>query len=191
MVALRSSPPQEHAILWRRLDKPGHDACRIAKSDLGWDIQGAAVFMNDGGPAWLQYSLRFDNFWVTRAGRVIGWTGSFGLDLVIYRADDGKWTVNGDLVQGVDGIGDLDLGFTPATNTNAIRRMALGLGDRATTVAVWLDTADWTFKQLPQTYNRIANDRYQYCSPTHNYHAELRVDAFGCVVEYPSLWSSV
>src|SRR5207244_2474062 len=36
------------AILWRRLDTPGHDACRLERSDAGWELDGTAVFREDG-----------------------------------------------------------------------------------------------------------------------------------------------
>jgi hypothetical protein len=59
------------------------------------------------------------------------------------------------------GLLDVDLGFTPASNTNAIRRLDLGIGETTETIAVWLDTADWTVKPLTQSYERL--------SPPNNY----------------------
>ena len=39
------------AVLWRRLDTPGHDACRLVRNDAGWQLEGTAVFREDGAMA--------------------------------------------------------------------------------------------------------------------------------------------
>jgi len=37
---------QVSSVLWRRLDTPGHDVCRLEKSDAGWKLEGVAVFLH-------------------------------------------------------------------------------------------------------------------------------------------------
>jgi uncharacterized protein len=179
-----------HAVLWRRLFGAGHDACSVVRTDCGWEIEGAAAFKADDGPAWLQYNVACDDGWMTQRGRVSGWVGSSAVDLSISRAENGVWSVNGGPIHSAEGVADLDLGFTPATNGVAIRRMSLGVGGSANVVAVWLDGSDWIFKLLSQSYARIAEDTYRYASPIHGYEADLRVDPFGWVVDYPGLWTS-
>jgi hypothetical protein len=39
------------------------------------------------------------------------------IDVQIVRTSAGEWSMNGDHVAGVNGLDDLDFGFTPATNT--------------------------------------------------------------------------
>ena len=36
-------------ILWRRLDTPGHDVCRLEHDGESWQLDGAAVFRHDDG----------------------------------------------------------------------------------------------------------------------------------------------
>jgi len=43
------------------------------------------------------------------------------------------------MIGGVDALRDIDLGFTPATNMNAIKRLQLPIGEHAEFTAVWLD----------------------------------------------------
>ena len=85
---------------------------------------------------------------------------------------------------------DVDLGFTPASNTNAIRRLDLRIGASAETTALWLDTDDWTLKPLHQIYTRTGPNRYDYASPQHDYRATLVTDDFGAVLTYPALWQA-
>jgi uncharacterized protein len=182
-----SLSPEHRIVLWRRLDVPGHDACRIVRAGMGWTIEGMAVFMERGVPASLSYRIVCDQGWVTRHGRLSGWAGRATIDLAIARDPDGRWSLNGIPLPELDGLADLDLGFTPATNTNAIRRMRLAEGEHSQIIAAWLDPSDWKLKSLEQTYERVERHIYDYRSPRHDFRARLRMDEFGVVVDYPGL----
>ncbi|MGP3698521.1 putative glycolipid-binding domain-containing protein [Rhodobacter sp. NSM] len=180
-----------HTILWRRLSQEGHDACRYRETPEGWMIDGTAVFTHADRAAMLSYHVMCDPEWASRGAAVSGWIGSRPFRLDLWRADDGLWRVNGHIDRSLDGLQDIDLGFTPATNTTAIRRLRLPEGSGARSVAVWLDDGDWTVKPLVQTYRHVARGRYAYESPLHDYGATLLVDDFGTVTDYPELWKMV
>lgn len=177
-----------HTALWKRLDRAGHDACRFTQTTDGWAIEGAAVFEHDGNAANLAYGLICDQYWTSLKASVSGWIGNRNIHFLIERERHEFWRINGKINESLAGLKDIDLGFTPASNTNAIRRLNLSEGDEAKSMAVWLDTEDWTIKPLPQTYRRIGKNAYDYVSPQHNYRAVLLVDDYGAVIEYPELW---
>jgi len=127
--------------LWRRLDAPGHDACRLDDDGTGWRLHGTAVYGDNGVPARLDYEVACSDTWVTRDGRVHGWLGARAVELAIRRSPAGAWTLNGVAVPGLDECVDLDLGFTPATNALQIRRVALGKGQAMDVPVAWLDVA--------------------------------------------------
>jgi hypothetical protein len=104
------------SILWRRLDTPGHDACRLEGRDDGWQLEVTAVFRHEGVPARLTYHIACDLAWCTQQGRVRGWLGPRPVEFGMAPTAAGVWTLNGAAVPGVAGCVDLDLGFTPATN---------------------------------------------------------------------------
>lgn len=178
-----------HACLWRRLDLPGHDACRFLHDGLGWVTEGCAVFTTRGRVATLSYRLRCDDDWVSRSASVQGWIDDEPLAIEIARTARNGWSVDGNEVNALKGLSDIDLGFTPATNTNALRRLDLAVGETGETTAVWLDDKDWTVKPLPQSYHRAGVDAYDYASPHHDFRARLRTDHFGAVLNYPQLWT--
>ena len=180
-----------HTYLWRRLDQEGHDACRFAPTSGTWSIEGAAVFDHEGAVANLSYRLDCDRYWSSMAASVTGWVGARSIDISIERTRQGDWSVDGSTVDVLSGLEDIDLGFTPASNTNAIRRLNLREGDETTTTAVWLDTEDWTVKPLLQSYRRDRKDAYYYKSPLHDFRAMLLVDDFAGIKEYPGLWTAV
>jgi hypothetical protein len=176
-------------MLWNRLDRKGMDACRVYAVTQGWVIDGTAVFGDDEDAIVnLSYRLLCESSWTTREVEVRGWIGDRDWRLGLAKRPDGIWTANGHPLDLTDGLLDVDLGFTPASNTNAIRRLDLAIGEKMESTAVWLDTADWTVKPLTQTYERVSQMAYAYASPLHGYEAELQVDAFGIVLDYPGLW---
>jgi hypothetical protein len=125
------------SALWRRLDTPGHDACRLEQGATGWALDGAAVFSEDGSPAQLAYRIACDLAWRTQHGEVRGWLGGRAVEFSVSRTSEGLWTLNGVLVPRLEGCVDLDLGFTPATNLTQIRRSALAVGQAAHVPVAW------------------------------------------------------
>ena len=177
------------SILWTRLDTPGHDACRLIEKDGGWELEGTAVLVKEGTPARLDYNVACDASWRTRWGRVRGWIGARTLDLHIARTATG-WTMNGEEALPSTACVDLDLGFTPATNLIPLRRLALPVGQRATTVSAWLDDSGARLEAVEQIYRRQAGGGYAYEAPRFHYKAVLDVDSTGFVRRYPTLWEA-
>jgi uncharacterized protein (TIGR00725 family) len=178
------------SILWRRLDTPGHDGCRLEGSDSGWRLDGTAVYRDGEAPAVLSYRLECDLAWRTRRGRVHGWLGERSVEWTVERTPEGVWTLNGALVPGVEGCADLDLGFTPATNLPQLRRVALAPGQSAELPVAWLDVSDGRFEVLPQRYDRRTEATYWYEAPSVGYADLLEVGPTGFIRLYPGLWEA-
>ena len=83
---------------------------------------------------------------------------------------------------------DIDLGFTPATNLLAIRRLKLSVGEQAEAPAAWLALPSLKLSVLPQTYLRSTQLEYEYEAPSVGYKRRLRVSKLGVVEEYPGLF---
>ena len=179
-----------HAILWRRLDVPGHDACRLTRYAHGWRLEGTAIFIHHGKPARLHYFIDANTGFHSLYGDVSGWINDRTLTLNIRRGDDGAWLVNGEVAAETAGCVDLDLGFTPATNLFALRRLALKVGEAADAPAAWLDDETWTLRALPQRYERRTKSSYWYESPTAGYAEMLEVSRVGFVTRYTGLWEA-
>jgi hypothetical protein len=173
---------------WRRLDTPGHDACRLEQLPAGWQLEGTAVFLHEGTPSRLTYRVACDTAWVTRHGHVHGWLGDRTVDWTVLRTRHGVWTLNGIAVAGLEALIDLDLSFTPATNLQQLRRVGLADGESADVPVTWLDPTVGTLAELPQRYERRGESAYWYESPTTRYSGMLELAANGFVRTYPGLW---
>ncbi|MQA29621.1 MAG: hypothetical protein GEU82_07260 [Luteitalea sp.] len=178
------------SVLWRRLDSPGHDACRLERKNGGWSLDGAAAFSHNGQPACVTYRITCDRAWHTGRGTVSGWVGSQSVGFDIERSAARAWTLNGGLVGQVDGCFDLDLGFTPATNLLQLRRLALQVGEAADVPVAWLDLEGDTLDVLHQRYERRTERTYWYEAPRFGYAALLEVSPAGFVRRYPALWEA-
>jgi hypothetical protein len=177
-------------ILWRRLDQPGHDVCRLERIGENWQIDGGAAFRHaDGRLAQLHYRVRCDRAWHTQWGTVRGWLGGEAIDLSIVRDAHG-WKLNDVPVPEVGHCVDLDLGFTPATNLLALRRLHLPAGEAADAPAAWLDLDSGALSELAQRYERRSETAYWYAAPRLDYAAMMQVTPDGLVRVYPGLWEA-
>lgn len=176
------------AVLWRRLDTPGHDACRLVRNDAGWQLEGTAVFRENGAPAQLAYRVLCDLSWRALQGHVHGWIGAKPVELTIARTAQGVWTLGGAVVPGLESYVDLDLGFTPATNLSQVRRLTLVEGQAADVPVAWLDVLAGTLEVLPQRYERRSDASYWYEAPSVGYSGLLEVIPTGFIRSYPGLW---
>lgn len=175
------------SMLWRRLDVPGHDACRLERADAGWRLEGAAVFRGREGPTSLAYSVECDAQWRTVLGRVHGFAGERVVEAVIARRGL-AWTLNGAVVSGLDHLADLDLGFTPATNLLQLRRVPIAAKESVALAVAWLDADARTLTELPQTYERRGPNVFWYRAPSVGYEGLLELAPSGFVLDNPNLW---
>lgn len=175
-------------VLWRRLDRPGHEAARLLGSDDGWRLLGCAVFSHDAEACALTYRIDCDPLWRTRWAEVTGWVGDAAVLVKIEVSPEGLWFVDGAPAPEVEGCVDIDLNFSPSTNLLPIRRLALPVGSEASVRAAWLRFPSFRMELLEQSYRRTAEDRYLYRSAGGRFEAELEVDANGFVKRYPPAW---
>ncbi|MGI9366151.1 MAG: putative glycolipid-binding domain-containing protein [Rhizobiaceae bacterium] len=179
------------SVLWQCLDTPGMDACRICQSDHGWLLNGCADFVFAGDIVMMRYEVVCGPDWTSQSASIAGWIGGRDFQTQVQRSTHGNWMIDGNVLPKTSELQDIDLGFTPATNTNAINRLALDSGKSSMTRALWLDVNDWSMKPLSQTYGRKSANLMTYASPDNDYHTELTVDDFGIVRTYPGLWQAV
>ena len=170
------------SILWRRLDRPGHESCYLWSTGVDWRLAGTALVVDEGLPCHLVYSVACDREWRTRAATVSGQIGEGHVSVELLVAPDSTWQLDGHVIEGVAGCIDVDLNFSPSTNTLPIRRLGLEIGEEAEVRAAWLRFPSFELEPLVQRYRRLSDDTYRYESGT--FSAELRVNDDGLVLSY-------
>jgi uncharacterized protein len=175
-------------ILWQGFVFPGHEACRLLTQNSQWNLEGTAVFSFEGQPCRLVYQIICDHTWRTLSAEVEGWIGKSTVHVVINTDAAQHWWLNGLAQPDVEGCTDIDLNFSPSTNTLPIRRLNLGIGDTAEVKAAWLRFPSFKLELLPQQYRRLDETTYRYESAGGQFVSELKVNQAGFVVDYPGIW---
>ena len=175
-------------MIWRRLDKPGHEAARLSQLESRWRLDGTAVFLHDHQPCRLDYRLECDSQWQTLSGKVAGWVGVELIVVNISVDSARRWWLNGEGCTAVKDCTDLDLNFSPSTNLLPIRRLKLAVGQKAGVRAAWLRFPSFNLEPLDQIYHRIETSKYRYESAGGSFIAKLEVNDVGFVTLYPNFW---
>jgi len=175
----------ESTILWRRLDRPGHESARLIESAASRELEGAAVFVESNLPVRLDYRIRCDERWHTCEVAVRGWIGARRIDAEI-EVVEGRWMMNGAEISALSGCIDIDLNFSPSTNLLPIRRLDLAVGGESLVRAAWLRFPSFELEVLEQRYSRAARDLYRYVSGS--FTAELKVNEAGFPLSYAGVW---
>ena len=174
-------------ILWRALSTPGHETAKIYGDESeGWTIEGASVFLHEGEPVRLDYLIECDAEWNTTFATVDGWVGDEIVEFEIV-VNGGTWEINGEHVAAVDNCTDIDLNFSPVTNTLPIRRLKLDVGETRAVRAGWLRFPSFQLEPLEQTYTRSDKSTVLY-ETVSGFAATLTVNEDGLVTNYPNGW---
>ncbi len=187
-VRLHLSLIDEEKIIWRRIDIPGHESVWAFANDEGWSLDGSAVFVYEGKPCRLDYLIECDDGWNTAFATINGWVGDDLIDLEIEVDQGERWTINGENCPEVDGCVDIDLNFSPVTNTLPIRRLEMAVGESESVRSAWLRFPSFKFEALDQIYTRLDAMIYRYESGGSRFIRELTVNEFGLVTHYPDYW---
>ena len=176
------------SILWRAINPPGLEVCRLYSRDSDWHLEGTALFLHDHQPCQLTYLIVCDARWNTLSARVGGWLGSATIDIELSVDANHEWHLNGGEHPAVAGCIDLDLTFSPSTNLLPIRRLNLGIGQEAEVRAAWLRFPSFDLETLSQVYRRIDESTFRYESNGGEFVVDLEVNALGFVTNYPGFW---
>ena len=147
---------------WRRLDVPGREDARVERTSSGWRFTGEPNVEEAGVAARLHYVIDCDAEWRTRSAVIDGQAGGVPVRFALGADGEGNWTRDGTPVPELAGGLDVDLGFTPATNTLPVRRLSLAVGESASVRSAWLRFPELRLEPLEQTYTREMEQSFRY-----------------------------
>jgi len=178
-------------VLWKRLDEPWLERCTLlqggGRPSASWVLDGTVLGASDGAPLDVRYGVFCHGDWATSEVVVTAMRGTLLREVELVR-DKGRWFLDAAARPDLHGCVDVDLGFTPATNTLPIRRLGLNVGESREIRVAWVRFPELTVEPFPQRYTRLGERQYLYESLTSDFKAELLVDELGLVIEYEGLW---
>jgi len=177
--------------LWQRVQGTGLERFELLQAEDGWVLRGTILALEEQGPAQADYEIQCDAAWNTKRAEISLRDGIAERSIRL-AIEDGRWYAGGDEQEAVRGSIDIDLGWSPSTNTLPIRRLGLAIGESSGLVtAAWVRFPELVLEPLPQEYERLAEQRYRYSSRGGAFTAELEVDEEGVIVDYEGIWRRV
>jgi hypothetical protein len=168
---------------------PGHESVRVFFAEDSWYLEGTSVFLYEDKPCRLDYLIECDEKWQTTAADITGWAGDelidLEIDIDIDINGDRRWFINEKESPEVKGCIDIDLNFSPITNSLPIRRLNIAVGKEAGVKAAWLRFPSFQLEPLEQIYTRVSETTYRYESGGGSFISELDVNEAGLVTNYP------
>ena len=190
-------------VLWQRIVSPGSEWCTLEREPEGWRVGGIVLAEVAAVPVLVQYVVALAADWSTRAVEIVMHMGdkTKPRELRLTVAPDQRWQIERepspdapmpqDDLMALHGLIDVDLGFTPATNTLPIRRLDPAIGEAIAVTAAWVRFPELTIEPLPQSYTRLAERHYRYESAEGAFVAEIEVDHLGLVTTYEGGWRRI
>ena len=174
---------------WRRLDLPAVEDFQ----EEGRSFHGR-VRVEDAVPWSAEYRVTFEEDWTTRSAEITLERSGPPRRMQVRRESSGRWLADGRELEACRGALDIDLGMTPSTNTSAIRRLGLDVGQSAELTAIWVRFPGLEVELLRQRYTRLEPKAYRYESlrdGTTVFQARLDVDSAGLVERYEGIFERI
>jgi len=182
------STPQDVHVLWHCAELASSEHALVQVRGASMSAEGVAALVLDDQPCDVSYRVDVAALTASCIADVRTPAGSRRIEL---SNRNGSWTVDGEDAPHLAGCTEVDLGWTPATNTTAIRRLGLQVGQQGTARVAWLRFPELVVEAADQRYTRLADDRWRFESD--GFQAEIEADpATGIVRAYGvDLWRAV
>lgn len=176
------------SVVWTSERIPSTEYAVLDEDLNGFTLRGVVICSPSDGPMRIDYHVLLNPMWETTSVSVTT-TNSEGVrDFIIVPDASHNWHVNGQEIPAYRGCIDIDLGFSPVTNTLPIRRLGLKVGHSADVEAAWLQYPGFAFVRLPQRYTHLSEQTYIYESQNGGFRAQLDIDEHGLVETYEGIW---
>lgn len=176
-------------VMWQPYEGPGAERAVVESTPDGHRIAGTSLLVAAASTHEIRYTILVDPGWRTRTvGAHVQGPGA-DRRLALHADGSGTWSVGDAPLVDLFGAIDVDLAWTPATNTLPIRRLDLAVGDSAEIIVARIAFPDHDVARRRQRYTRLTESTYRL--ETEGDAVDLVVDQVGVVTEYPGGWRAV
>lgn len=185
----------DREVMWRSLDGKKFEHIQLMSNEEGILADGLIIHLDADSSYRIRYRIQCDSIWQVRKMHIQRLDTS-NQELLLYSNGKGRWkNKKGNRIEMLDGAHDIDIHFSPYTNTLAIRRLKLQQGMTVQTKVAFINLPDLSFEIARQQYtltkNSESDKRYKYESLTSGFKTELPVDDDGLLIEYPQYFERI
>lgn len=158
-----------YEILWHCSLLASSEQASLIEMEEGCRLRELAALPLRGEPCHIDYDVLCDPDWIPKSCRVNVVFSARVRTRELRRDGIGRWEHNGTPAPDLESCSDIDLGWTPATNTIPIRRLELEVGDTASIRAAWVRCPVLDVVANQQHYTRMSRDRWRYRSDDYDF----------------------
>lgn len=176
-------------ISWKGLNEIDlTEHCELELFGSGFFISSKVRGTIEGLPINMCYRIHADKHWHTMSV-AIQTENTAGFTVDVYRADaKGSWYQDEMHLPEFDGCMEVDIRTSVFTNSLAMNRLKLDIGESRRISVIYMDVLNPGLKRIEQIYTRIAPNSYQYENTSNNFKSEIEVDDHGLITVYPGIF---
>lgn len=174
--------------MWQGLVAPSLERLIVTPRDTGFELSGLILQAHHEIPYVVRYRVALDTSWTTQSVELEIENGGHR-ELRLDRDPSDQWSIDGVRRAEFDGCADVDIEWSPSTNTLPIRRLDQAPGTTSWLTAVWIRLPGLSVEPLEQSYERLSERRFRYRAG--DFTADLEVDDKGWVRQYGVNWKTV
>lgn len=175
-------------ILWTGRAYYSLENCLINIAEAGSVISSTIVGEHEGKMYLVEYTIRTNQYWETVYLEIRYRHSNRSEHFLLESDGKGNWMLNGKEASKFKGCIDVDIAVTPFTNTLPINRLQLKEGEAHEIQVIYFDVLEQQIQTLRQRYVRLSDKIYHYENIPNDFEADITVDEYGLVVDYPALF---
>lgn len=179
-------------LIWQHLEQAGWEHVRLQSDHPGWNIFDSILVRHHNGQVLRGgYTLVTDKQWRTLELRLMLETQPGAMEGIhLLTEGDGTWTdANENHMPELDGCLDVDIQWSPLTNSLPINRLPLVKGEEQEIRVAYISLPHMIARPITQRYLRIDDETVRYSSESRDVACDITIDREGFVVSYPSLFA--
>lgn len=178
------------SLIWVCNKCPSYEYFTLSQSSSGNVLHGT-VIAYETLPMLINYRICCDLNWQTMSAEISQRIGGKKKTLTLQTNDRQNWVIDQNPQPTLSGLVDVDLEFSPSTNTLPIRRLNLKDNETKEVAAVWVRLNGLEIATSSQRYTKIDSTHYRYENPSLDFNTILEVDELGIIVRYGNLWQKI
>ncbi|RAV99192.1 putative glycolipid-binding domain-containing protein [Pseudochryseolinea flava] len=175
-------------ILWTGREYHSIEHCSLQSVEDGFEVSSTIVGYYQNTIYKVDYHLELNERWETLSIKINSSLKNVLTEYSFYSDGKGNWNDRDHSLDQFKGCVDIDIPLTPFTNTLPINRLELKDGEEAEIDVLYLDLLAQEVRAVKQKYKRSSNHVYHYENIPNDFDADIQVDDFGLVTDYPKLF---
>lgn len=175
-------------LLWTGRAHHSLENCLVTLTETGTEVNSVIIGGYQDKIYRVAYRIKTNQNWETVFFEVLS-QHSDKTERICFESDGkGHWMADGQPAEQFRGCMEVDISLTPFTNSLPINRLRLAPQEVQQVQVIYLDILEGQIKPARQQYTRLSEYAYHYGNVPNNFEADITVDEFGMVTDYPALF---